>query len=220
MDDLLREFLTETDRESRSGRCRAGARSAVRGRRWHRLYDQDSSHPGDRLLAPRRGRRRALRHAAALGARARAGGQWRTSDRADQGHAGVASAQEAVAAHLPQGNAAARRSRQRRLFRRGPSTSRAPPAATRTRARTANRSSPAASTWRPAAVTCASCAAPAVCGSRSATTLPSISASRRWTLCSHRRRQHGAPATSRSCSPAWAPTVPAAPRILSRRAAA
>jgi hypothetical protein len=49
---------------------------------------------------------------------------------------------------------------------------------------------------------------------------PSISASRRWTLCSHRRRQHGAPATSRSCSPAWAPTVPAAPRILLRRAAA
>ena len=76
-------------------------------------------HPGDRFLAPRRGRRRAFRHAAALGARARAGGQWRTSDRADQGHAGVAPAQEAVAAHLPQGNAAARRSRQRRLFRRG-----------------------------------------------------------------------------------------------------
>ena len=79
-------------------------------RRRNDVHHQDSADAGDRLGAHRRSRRRALRHPAALRARAGARRQRRrASHRADQGHAGAAAAQQAAAAHPAQGGAAHRR---------------------------------------------------------------------------------------------------------------
>ena len=74
-------------------------------RRRHHLHHQDSADAGDRLGADRRGRRRALRHSAAFGARTGARRQRRRAPhRAHQGHAGAAAAQQAVAADPPEGS--------------------------------------------------------------------------------------------------------------------
>ena len=84
-----------------------------------------------------------------------------------------------------------------------------------------SRSSPAASMSRPAAVTCASCAAPVACRIALGDDPPDqfLQAGGRPSVLVG-GGSLGAPATSRSSSPAWAPTAPAAPRISSRRAAA
>ena len=74
------------------------------------LHHQDSADARHRLGADRRGRRRPLRHPAALGGRAGARArQLRASHRAHQGHRGAAPAQQAAAADPPEEAAEDRR---------------------------------------------------------------------------------------------------------------
>ena len=73
------------------------------------LHHQDPADARHRLGADRRGRRRALRHPAALGGRAGARArQVRAPHRAHQGRAGAAAAQQAAAAGPPRAAAEAR----------------------------------------------------------------------------------------------------------------